>query len=61
MGKQGYDSLRAAWRLILRFAPTCDLQWELGRRPGVQSTQLGPFERRDFSAVGPATVTVNVD
>lgn len=61
MPKLAYDSLRATWRLILRLAPTCDLQWELGRRPGVQSTQLGPFEQRDFSVVGPATVTVNVD
>jgi len=61
MSKHGYDSLRFIWRTILRLAPTCDLQWELCRRPGVESTVLDPCQEYMFSASGPATVTINRD
>lgn len=61
MSKLAYDSVRFVWRLILRWSPTCDLQWELGRRTGVETVQLAPYEDRTFSASGPATVTINRD
>lgn len=61
MSRTRYDSLRFVWRMILRWSPTCDLQWELSRRPGVESTVLEPYQERTFSASGPATVTINFD
>ena len=61
MSRWTYDSIRATWRLILRFTPTCDLQWELSRRPGVESTALELDQSRTFTVTGPATVSINVD
>lgn len=61
MSKTLYDSLRNVWRMILRWSPTCDLQWELSRRPGVETFQLDPYEDRTIQAAGPAIVTVNKD
>ncbi len=61
MSKAWYDSLRYMWRMILGWSPTCDLQWELGRRPGVETTLLDPYEDKKFSTSGPATVTINRD
>ena len=61
MSKTGYDSLRLVWRMILRWSPTCDLQWELSRRPSVEIAVLDLYEERTFSASGPATVTINRD
>ncbi len=61
MRKFTYDSLRVIWRMILHHTPTCDLQWELSRRPGVKSTALNPSESRTFETTGPATVTINRD
>ncbi|HEV7268174.1 MAG TPA: BC1881 family protein [Falsiroseomonas sp.] len=53
----------------LRAVPTCDLQWELERREGVQAFILGPDTQveitvdgvRRYSGQGPMTVTVNID
>lgn len=61
MRRSTYDSVRMIWRLILWLSPTCDLQWELSRRPGVESTALDPNELRAFTVTGPATVSINVD
>jgi hypothetical protein len=61
MRRSTYDSVRVIWRLILQFSPTCDLQWELSRRPGVESAALDPNELRTFTVTGPTTVSINVD
>lgn len=55
--------------VVLRGSPTCEAQWELERREGVQAYLLGPDaaveitvdgERRSVGR-GPMTVTVNRD
>lgn len=61
MRRATYDSVRMIWRLILQLSPTCDLQWELSRPPGVESTALEPTQSRTFAVTGPATVSINVD
>lgn len=49
------------WAFILRWSPTCFLQWELSKREGVTSHVVHPYERRSFDVEGPAIVSVNID
>lgn len=55
--------------VVLAGTPTCELQWELERREGVEAFRLGldaaveivvDGERR-YAGRGPMTVTVNID
>lgn len=59
--KTSYDIGRAIWKFLLGIVPTCDLQWELSRRPGVETFQLQPYEDKTIKASGPATLSINRD
>lgn len=49
------------WSLAANLIPTCFLQWELAKRPGVKAQVLGPDQAARFHATGPCTVTINHD
>ena len=63
------DSPKADGAVTLASVPTCDLQWELERREGVQSKRLGIDARIEVlidgsvwvRERGPLTVSVNQD
>jgi len=61
MTKWAYDMKRGIWKRLLALSPTCDLQWELSRRPGVETVQLKPYEDQTVTASGPATLSINRD
>lgn len=61
MSKIIWNAQAALWRALAGVIPTCFLQWELNKRPGVQATVLELDESRCFPATGPCTVTVNRD
>lgn len=55
--------------LALRGFPTCDLQWALERRAGVEARMVGPYgwatlqvgDGPPIPVEGPCTITVNHD
>ncbi|MEM6669392.1 MAG: hypothetical protein AAF661_09255 [Pseudomonadota bacterium] len=56
-----YRAQAWVWRAVAQLVPTCFLQWELQRRPGVEAIRRGIGERAEVAADGPCTVTINRD
>jgi len=59
MTKTEWAIQAAVWRAVARLVPTCFLQWELQRRPGVDAERLPANMTR--TVAGPCVVTVNRD
>ncbi len=64
-----YDTQRALFRGITSLVPTCDLQFAISSRLGVQSIFLDPTKtaelvrdsQPDLLVHGPAWITINKD